>query len=354
MRLSLIPATLPSFLVLTGGKLVVFVMDDSATKKKLGRAKGKVAVEAVGLSKVFRLGFFARRVVALRNATFSVPKGATVGLVGPNGAGKTTTLKILMGLIKASKGYASIDGTPVPKLQSRGNLGYLPEHPHFYDHLRPGEYLVFAGQLCGLSRRECNRRSLELLEFVGLSSALKKPIRKFSKGMVQRLGIAQTLIHEPEIIILDEPQSGLDPIGRKEVKNMILDLRRKGRTVFFSSHILPDVEDVCDEIIVMINGSVRAEGTVESLLSRKILETEVEVAGLPDDAHDRFTELAIAGSRSERGSRFRFSGQLSEDLLKDIANMGATILELTPHREQLEDLFVREARTNNDQGAQNG
>ena len=324
-------------------------MEKPKTISKTSSKNGKAAIEAIDLAKSFRLGFFARKVVALRNATFAVPKGATVGLVGPNGAGKTTTIKILVGLIKASSGHAYIDGTLVPRLASRANLGYLPEHPHFYDHLRPTEYMMFAGQLCGLSKKQCEKRSLELLDFVGLSGALKKPIRKFSKGMVQRLGIAQTLVHDPQLVILDEPQSGLDPIGRKEVKDMILDLKRKGRTVFFSSHILPDVEDVCDEIVVMINGVVRAEGTVESLLSRKIVETEIEVSGLPEDAHERIAAMALATSRSERSSRFRFEGQLSEEVLREVANLGATVHELTPHREQLEDLFVREALTGEDE-----
>ena len=302
------------------------------------------AIRAQGLAKSFRLGFFARKVTALRDATFHVPFGATVGLVGPNGAGKTTTIKILLGLIRASAGTASIDGSPVPELASRRRLGYLPEHPNFYDHLRPLEFLVFAGQLCGMSAKSCHRKAEELLEFVGLSGTEKKPIRKFSKGMVQRLGIAQTLIHDPQIVVLDEPQSGLDPIGRKEVKDMILDLKRRGRTVFFSSHILHDVEDVCDEIVVMINGRVRATGELGELLSRQIIETEVEVEGLAPEALDGLASRAAKSHTTDRSTILTFDGDIDQlAMMQTVARGGGKLVRLSPYREQLEDLFVREA-----------
>ncbi len=301
------------------------------------------AIEAIGLSKTFRLGFFARKVTALRDATFVVPEGATVGLVGPNGAGKTTTIKCLLGLIKPSGGKAFISGHRAPSLASRGSLGYLPENPHFYDHLKPREYLLFAGSLCGMTRGECRKRADMLIDFVGLAGAEKKPIRKFSKGMVQRLGIAQTLIHDPKIVILDEPQSGLDPIGRKEVKDMILDLKRRGRTVFFSSHILHDVEDVCDEIVAMFNGRVRARGDVETLLDRNVIETEVEIAGASDQLKEELSKEATSIRPSGASSRYHFSGNLDEERVQFFRDSGAQVIQLIRHREQLEDLFVREA-----------
>lgn len=301
------------------------------------------AIEAIGLSKTFRLGFFARKVIALRDATFVVKRGATVGLVGPNGAGKTTTIKALLGLIKPSSGTAFIAGHRTPTLASRSSLGYLPENPRFYDHLRPAEYLMFAGSLCGMTRREARQRADVLIDFVGLSGAEKKPIRKFSKGMVQRLGIAQTLIHDPEIVILDEPQSGLDPIGRKEVKDMILDLKRRGRTVFFSSHILHDVEDVCDEIVAMFNGRVRARGDVETLLDRNVIETEVEIAAESDELRAELTKEATSVRPSGGSTRYHFDGNLAEDRVQYFRESGAQVLQLIRHREQLEDLFVREA-----------
>jgi ABC-2 type transport system ATP-binding protein len=309
------------------------------------KAKADAALVVDRLSKTYVIGFFLRRVPALRAASFQVPRGCVFGLVGPNGAGKTTTIKILTGLLRASSGQAFIDGHPVPSVASRRRLGYLPERPQFYDHLRPLEYMVFASQLCGLPRRQGLRRGRQLLDFVGLGDSLNKPLRKFSKGMMQRLGIAQTLVHDPSTVILDEPQSGLDPIGRKEVKDIIADLKKRGCTVFFSSHILPDVEDVCDEIAVLVDGRVRDVGRVESLISARVTETEVEVSGLDDEALKPLVAQAKRVVTLESSTVLVFEGDLHTDrLAREVVEAGGHLLRLVPHRERLEDLFMREAR----------
>ncbi|MCA9562580.1 MAG: ABC transporter ATP-binding protein, partial [Myxococcales bacterium] len=280
----------------------------------------------------------------LRDATFTVPQGSVFGLVGPNGAGKTTTLKILMGLIKASGGTASINGTSVPDVKSRKNMGFLPETPHFYDHLKPQEFLGFVGQLYGMTSAQCTKRSDELLERVGLSEAKKKPIRKFSKGMMQRVGIAQALMHDPDLVILDEPQSGLDPIGRKEVKDLIIEQKERGKTVFFSSHILADVEDVCDEIAVMIRGRVIDCGRVDELLSPKLLETELEVSGAPPAVLDEITAEAHRTVKTKDSLAMWFTGDHDvAPYIRQVVEAGGKVIRLVPHREHLEDLFVREA-----------
>jgi ABC-2 type transport system ATP-binding protein len=303
------------------------------------------AMVASGLRKVFRLGFRRRRVLALADATFEVPRGCVFGLVGPNGAGKTTTIKILMGLISASGGTASILGRRVPGVASRRHVGYLPETPHFYDHLTPTELLGYVGRLYGLTGGESRRRARELLDLVGLGADLKKPIRKFSKGMTQRLGIAQTLLHDPELVILDEPQSGLDPLGRKEVKDIIVDLGRRGRTVFFSSHILSDVEDVSDLVAVMIRGRVRDVGHVESLLNPRVIETQIEISGVGDELSASLRARAVRTLELEGSLLFTFEGEHHNDeVVRDVVSAGGQIRRLVAHREDLEDLFVREAR----------
>ncbi len=303
------------------------------------------AIEAKGLSKRFRVGFRMRLVTALQDATFTVPRGCVFGLVGPNGAGKTTTIKILMGLIRATEGSARIDGHPVPELRSRGALGYLPENPSFYDHLAAHEFLAFVGHLYGVDPKTARRRADELLEFVGLGDVGSKPVRKYSKGMVQRLGLAQALVHDPQIVVLDEPQSGLDPIGRKEVKDMIIDLKRRGRTVFFSSHILPDVEDVCDEIALLIKGRVRDKGRIEDLVPANVVTTEVELRGAPAELAARLESMAQLVLPGGDSTVYSFGPAVDvQAVVRDAVGSGAEVLRLMPHREDLETIFVREAR----------
>jgi ABC-2 type transport system ATP-binding protein len=253
-------------------------------------------VECKGLQKTFHIGFFRKRVEAVRNVTFDVRKNEIFGFLGPNGAGKTTTIKMLMGLIFPTAGSATVLGHPIPSRAAKQRLGFLPESPYFYDYLTGEELLDLMGRLFGIAARERKARGQKLLERVGLGRVSAKgsnlPLRKYSKGMLQRIGIAQALINDPDLVVLDEPMSGLDPIGRKEIRDLILSLRREGKTVFFSTHILSDVELLCDRVAIVVGGTLRDCGPLDQLLSPKLISTElvVESAGqktveiIPPDA----------------------------------------------------------------------
>src|SRR5437899_7704438 len=244
-------------------------------------------VRAEALSKTYRVGFFAGRVRAVEDLSFEVRAGEIFGLLGPNGAGKTTTLKMLLGFVKPTSGHAFIAGRRAGTVASRRQLGYLPENPALYEFLRGDEYLIFAGRLCGLSRAEARKRTAELLERVGLAGRADRPIRKFSKGMVQRLALAQALVGDPRIAILDEPMSGLDPIGRKDVRDLILRLRAEGRTVLFSTHILSDVEAICDRVGIMIASRLTDCGTLSSLLEPGVRAVEIVAKGLSPELQQK-------------------------------------------------------------------
>jgi ABC-2 type transport system ATP-binding protein len=302
-----------------------------------------VVLRADELKKTFRLGFFRKRVDAVRGVSFTVKRGEIFGFLGPNGAGKTTTLKLLMGLIFPSSGRAEVLGRPVPDRQAQRKVGYLPETPYFYEYLTPEEFLDFAGALCDVPAAARRRRADALLTRVGLDHARGRPLRKFSKGMLQRIGIAQALMGDPEIVVLDEPMTGLDPLGRKDVRDLILELRREGKTVMFSTHILPDVEMTCDRVAIVVGGRVASVGRLATLLSPRVLSTEVvlkpapggALPALPDGAHrlPATDDVALELPADANVDAF----------LRAALALGAVVLSVTPRRESLEDLFVRQA-----------
>ena len=357
---------------------MIVTMTDGGSEQKTGG--GDVVLRADGLVKTFRLGFFRRRVEAVRGISFTVRRGEIFGFLGPNGAGKTTTLKMLMGLIFPSGGRAEVFGLPVPDRRAKRRLGYLPESPYFYEYLTPEEFLDFAGALSDVPGPERRRRANQLIARVGLEHARGRPLRKFSKGMLQRIGIAQALMGDPELVILDEPMTGLDPIGRKEIRDLILELRQEGKTVFFSTHILPDVEMTCDRVAIVVAGRLRSVGPLGSLLSARLLATEVvvrpaaagvvagaAVAGLSPAASAALVAPAAAAANAARtadieglppipqGARrlpagddvaLEFpSGVDVDGFLRDALGRGARVVSVTPRRESLEDLFVREAKS---------
>jgi ABC-2 type transport system ATP-binding protein len=304
-----------------------------------------VVLRADDLAKTFRLGFLRKRIEAVKQASFEVRRGEIFGYLGPNGSGKTTTLKMLMGLVFPSRGRAEVLGRPVPDRQAKRRLGYLPESPYFYDYLTPEEFLDLVGALFDVKRAERRARADRLIERVGLSSARGRPLRKFSKGMLQRIGIAQALMGEPELVVLDEPMTGLDPIGRKEIRDLMLDLKREGRTVLYSTHILPDVEMTCDRVAMIFAGRIRNVGPLSELLTARLLSTEVclrpGASGLPD---------LPAGAR-KIGLVIDLPADADVDaFLRAVLAAGVRVHSLTPRRESLEDLFVREA-TSQRQGA---
>ncbi len=301
-----------------------------------------VVLRADGLAKTFHLGFFRKRVEAVKQASFEVRRGEVFGYLGPNGSGKTTTLKMLMGLVFPSRGRAEVLGRPVPNREAKRRLGYLPESPYFYEYLTPEEFLDLAGALSDVPRRERRKRADGLISRVGLDHARGRPLRKFSKGMLQRIGIAQALMGDPELVVLDEPMTGLDPIGRKEIRDLMLELRREGRTVLYSTHILPDVEMTCDRVAMIFAGCIRSVGPLSQLLTARLLSTEVclrhgvgEMPVLPDGGKLRESPDGLlvdlpAGADVDAFLRASLAGNCS-------------VTSVTPRRESLEDLFVREA-----------
>ncbi|MDX2176796.1 MAG: ABC transporter ATP-binding protein [Candidatus Sumerlaeia bacterium] len=284
-----------------------------------------------------------RRRVALQNLTLDVAKGEIFGLLGPNGAGKTTTLKILMGLHFATAGTATIMGRPVGDNAVKERIGYLPENPHFYDYLTGVEFLTFYAQLYGMSGAGRKRRIEELMSTVGLGHALDLPLRGYSKGMIQRIGLAQSLLNDPEIVFLDEPQSGLDPFGRKEVRDLILSLKEQGKTVFFSSHILSDAEQICDRVAILHKGECIAVGPLTDLLSAKTKEYEVAFSdpaeALLDDARRRAARFVQR--KNEYLAVFTQEAD-ARDILKGLADGKGHLMGFTPRKETLEEYFIRE------------
>src|SRR5512138_96071 len=259
----------------------------------------QVILRTERLSKVFEVGVRRRRVQAVKDLDLSVTEGEIFGFVGPNGAGKTTTIKMLMGLIFPTAGKAFIFDAPIPSERSKARIGYLPEHPAWHEFLTGAEAMTFFAKLAGVPRGERARRTEELLALVGLSDAADRQIRKYSKGMQQRLGIAQALVADPAFVVLDEPMSGLDPIGRKEMRDIIIELKRRGKTVFFSTHILPDVEVLCDRVGLILNGTLRDVGRLGDLLSPRVRQVEVS-AVVPAAAREPFGRGRLLSSEGDR------------------------------------------------------
>ena len=301
-------------------------------------------IRVTGLRKEFRQGFFMRRVLAVKGVSFEVESGEIFGFLGPNGAGKTTTIKMLTGLIAASGGEATLFGDPVPSPRALARVGFLPENPYVYPYLSPTEFVELCARLSGLSARAARDRTRQVLDQVGVLYAADRPVRRLSKGMLQRTGLAAALVSDPELLILDEPMSGLDPVGRKEVRDLILDERKNGRTIFFSTHILSDVEAMCDRVAILRRGEVVVSGRLGELLRKEVRRTDVVVLGAGDEFA---TECEASGCAVQRlGPRLvlGIEGEANvATILKRALELGFSISEVTPRHETLEDLFVREA-----------
>lgn len=298
-------------------------------------------VEIENLTKDFSIGFWKKRPFrALDSLCLQVHQGEIFGFLGPNGAGKSTTIKILMHLLHPTSGKARILGEPVDKVSMHQRIGYLPENPYFYDYLTPAELLTYMGRLFGLRRAELSQRVDTLLERVGLRDVRNLQLRKFSKGMVQRIGIAQALIHDPEIVFLDEPMSGLDPLGRMEVRRIIASLKARGVTVFFSSHVLPDVEALCDRIAILNKGTLQETGTLDEILKVRIEGYEVILSGQHGEALDEIRGNCDEIRSMEDRLRIRVATREHMESLLDFAfRHRLELISVNPIRPSLEEHF---------------
>lgn len=301
-------------------------------------------LEVKDLHKTFRIGFFRKRVEAVRGVSFEVKRGELFGFVGPNGAGKTTSIKMILQLIYPDRGAVNIFGTPTGDPVARRRLGYLPENPYIYTYLRPLEFLDLCGRLTGLDRKTRVRRSNDLIERLGLGHALDRPIGRFSKGMMQRLGVCQALLHEPELLILDEPFSGLDPIGRKHIRDILVEQRALGKTLVLTSHVLADVEMLCERVAIVQRGTVVAYGALHDLLKRDVRSVELELNGVSADLRQKLEGRAKVVRDLDQRLGIVIQGDAGlPEILKLAMDHGAQVLSVVPHRETLEDLFVRKA-----------
>ncbi len=308
-----------------------------------------LAIETTNLIKDYSIGFWRKRPKrVLDGLSIQVERGEVFGLLGPNGAGKSTTLKILMRLIFPTEGAARILGKELDDVSAHEHIGFLPENPYFYDNLTAEEFLNYAGSLFGIPGAERRRRSDRLLGQVGLTNARNIQLRKFSKGMVQRLGIAQALINDPDLVFLDEPMSGLDPLGRREVRDLILGLKESGKTVFFSTHILSDAEVLCDRVAILNLGRMQGCGEMKEMLGMGINSTEILLESPRPELLDELK--SYCGYAVRTGERVRVEIPKESDVpavLSKVLQSGAKIVSVNPVKMSLEDYFLAKVAKDN-------
>jgi len=302
-----------------------------------------VAIEILDLEKSYLVGFWRKRPkLALRSLRLTIEEGEVFGFLGPNGAGKTTTLKLLMGLVFPTAGSARILGMEMDDPRVKSQIGFLPEQPYFYDHLSARELLNYYAQLSGVPPKSRAARVEQMLERVGLRDAAGLQLRKFSKGMLQRVGLAQAILHDPKLVFLDEPMSGLDPMGRREVRDLIQQLRQEGKTVFFSTHILSDAEALCDRVGVIHQGELRGVGAVAELTSER--QAKIEII---------FCATKVPPGLISLGAEARVSGDMvnavlpeeqQEAALEVLRHERLKLISLTPVRRSLEEYYIQKLR----------
>lgn len=305
------------------------------------------AISTDRLTKDFTTGFWRPRPHrGLDGLTFEIPAGGVFGLLGPNGAGKSTTLKLLLNLLRPTSGTAKVFGLPPGDINAHRRLGFLPEHPTFYDYLTGQELVTYFAGLFGYSPGDSRARATAALDRVGLSGDRTRPIRQYSKGMVQRVGIAQALVNDPELVIFDEPMSGLDPVGRRDVRELILELRDEGRTVLFSSHILADAELLCSRVGILAKGKLVASGTLAELTSSAGRGWEIVASSVPavlvDRLRSRVSRVTTIGD-----GRYTFDlgpAEAPEPLIGELAAAGASLVSAAPLRTTLEDVFMERVK----------
>jgi ABC-2 type transport system ATP-binding protein len=313
-------------------------MNRSALEKFIMKAMANPAIEINGLTKDYPVGFWRKKMRrSLDHLNLRVEEGESFGFLGPNGAGKTTTMKLLMGLIFPTAGTARVRGRSIGDVLMHREIGYMPEQPYFYDYLTARELLAYFARFFGYGAAERNERVTRFLELVGLGTAADVQLRKFSKGMLQRVGIAQAILHDPQVVFLDEPMSGLDPVGRREVRDIILDLKRQGRTIFFSTHILSDAEMLCDRVGVLVEGKLRGVGSPGEIVSMEVQGMEVFFE-LP---REQTLPPNILARAKNIGNRYRIEVAEEElyPMMEQLRGCEARILSVAPLRPSLEDYF---------------
>ncbi|MGH9512583.1 MAG: ABC transporter ATP-binding protein [Terriglobales bacterium] len=297
------------------------------------------AIEILGLEKTYNVGFWRKKARhALKPLHLNVEEGEIFGFLGPNGAGKTTTLKLLMGLVFPTSGTARIQGMELDDPRMKAQIGFLPEQPYFYDYLTAHELLEYYAQLSGVPAKERSRRAAEVLARVGLPNVAGLQLRKFSKGMLQRVGIAQAILHDPKLLFFDEPMSGLDPLGRRDVRDLMEQLKQEGKTVFFSTHILPDAETLCDRVAVIHNGELKGVGAVADLTSgvRGKLEIVWQGKTIPAALKGLGAECHVTGETV----RAIVSEECQDAALEALRSARLRLISLTPVRNSLEAYYV--------------
>jgi len=299
------------------------------------------------LVKDYKTGFTGKKTRVLKDVSFDVRKGEVFGFVGPNGAGKTTTFKSILGFVSPTEGKIELLGKEHTNSEARRRIGYLPENPYFYDYLTGEELLRYMGELQGLPRKVLNERTDELLRKVSMEHAKKLQMRKYSKGMLQRIGVAQALINDPEFLILDEPMSGLDPIGRREIKDLILEEKRKGKTILLSSHMLSDVEALCDRVGIIMGGTVIKIGKIGDLLKEIHTDYEMHIEGSGEDVKQCVKDLRVEMDQRAGYIVLKFDEDMKRKVLEAVTRTPAEIVSIHPLRKSLEGLFVEEARKGN-------
>jgi ABC-2 type transport system ATP-binding protein len=304
----------------------------------------KVVLSVAGLSKTFRKPFTGKRVDAVRNVSLEVKEGEIFGFLGPNGAGKTTTIKMITGLIAPTSGSLRIFGVEAPSREVMARVGFLPENPYIYPYLTSREFVSLCARLSGLSGAGLASQVSKVLGRVGMAPAADRGARTLSKGMLQRTALAAALVHDPELLILDEPMSGLDPVGRKEVRDIIVEERERGRTVFFSSHILSDVEMLCDRVCILRRGEVVVGGSLRDLLAAGKRRSEITVANASESLRRALAAIAQVTRHVGDSLVMEVEGDESvRSVVERALAEGARLESITPKRETLEELFVRNA-----------
>jgi len=305
----------------------------------------EAVIQIRDLTKVIQPHFWSKKQMILKGLTLEVSSGEIFGFLGPNGAGKTTTIKSMMGIIGPTFGEIRILGSDPHDINAKQNLGYLPETPYFYDYLTGREFLTLCGKLFGMDDREIKIKVENLLSLVKMEGAADRQLRKYSKGMLQRIGLAQALINDPKLVVLDEPLTGLDPLGRKEFKDIIGGLKVRGTTVFFSSHVLPDAETICDRVAIINKGKILKIGRLDDLLDARLSSVELVCRNITDKSLDDIRKISsfVAANGDEHILNFT-DMVLANQAVKMLIESGGQVLSFEPVKETLEEYFAREVK----------